>query len=75
MPACEVARPPSVKKSSPKHLVKAAIKRKAKAAWSVPDLTDVVKRLKGDRVTLLREILDPSHKVDAKVPDANRSDR
>ena len=31
-----------------------------------PELTDVVTRLKADRVTLLREILDPSHKVDAK---------
>ncbi len=31
-----------------------------------PELTDVVTRLKTDRVALLREILDPSHKVDAK---------
>ncbi len=31
-----------------------------------PDLTDVVSRWKGDRVGVLREILDPSHKVDAK---------
>ncbi|MFK8114007.1 MAG: c-type cytochrome [Rubripirellula sp.] len=31
-----------------------------------PELTDVLKRWKGDRVGVLREILDPSHKVDAK---------
>lgn len=31
-----------------------------------PELTDVVTRWKGDRVGILREILDPSHKVDAK---------
>lgn len=31
-----------------------------------PDLTDVFARWKGDRVGILREILDPSHKVDAK---------
>ena len=31
-----------------------------------PDLTDVFTRWKGDRVGVLREILDPSHKVDAK---------
>lgn len=31
-----------------------------------PDLTDVVQRWKGDRVGMLREVLDPSHKVDAK---------
>jgi putative heme-binding domain-containing protein len=31
-----------------------------------PELTEVVTRLKGDRVALLREVLDPSHKVDAK---------
>ena len=31
-----------------------------------PDLDDVFKRWKGDRVGVLREILDPSHKVDAK---------
>ena len=31
-----------------------------------PELTDVFKRWKGDRVGVLREILDPSHKVDAK---------
>jgi putative heme-binding domain-containing protein len=31
-----------------------------------PELTDVLNRWKGDRVGVLREILDPSHKVDAK---------
>ena len=31
-----------------------------------PDLTDLFTRWKGDRVGVLREILDPSHKVDAK---------
>lgn len=31
-----------------------------------PDLTDVLTRWKGDRIGVLREILDPSHKVDAK---------
>ena len=31
-----------------------------------PELTDVVERWKGDRVGILREILEPSHKVDAK---------
>tara|TARA_R110002049_G_scaffold2750_4_gene21985 strand:+ start:165312 stop:167237 length:1926 start_codon:yes stop_codon:yes gene_type:complete len=31
-----------------------------------PDLTDLFTRWKGDRVGILREILDPSHKVDAK---------
>ena len=31
-----------------------------------PDLTDVFSRWKGDRVGVLREILAPSHKVDAK---------
>jgi putative heme-binding domain-containing protein len=31
-----------------------------------PELTDVFARWKGDRVGVLREILDPSHKVDAK---------
>lgn len=31
-----------------------------------PELTDVFARWKGDRVAVLREILDPSHKVDAK---------
>jgi putative heme-binding domain-containing protein len=31
-----------------------------------PELTDVVSRWKGDRVGVLREILDPSHKVDEK---------
>ncbi|NND97616.1 MAG: c-type cytochrome [Pirellulaceae bacterium] len=31
-----------------------------------PELTDVFTRFKGDRVAVLREILDPSHKVDAK---------
>ncbi|MGB7344538.1 MAG: c-type cytochrome [Pirellulaceae bacterium] len=31
-----------------------------------PELTDVFARWKGDRVGVLREVLDPSHKVDAK---------
>ena len=31
-----------------------------------PELTDLFTRWKGDRVGILREILDPSHKVDAK---------
>ncbi|MCG8649973.1 MAG: c-type cytochrome, partial [Pirellulales bacterium] len=31
-----------------------------------PELTDLYSRWKGDRVGMLREILDPSHKVDAK---------
>ena len=31
-----------------------------------PELTDVFERWKGDRVGILREILEPSHKVDAK---------
>ncbi|MCC6511205.1 MAG: c-type cytochrome, partial [Pirellulaceae bacterium] len=31
-----------------------------------PDLTDVAKRLKGDHQALLQELLDPSHKVDAR---------
>ncbi|MGI9474036.1 MAG: c-type cytochrome [Rubripirellula sp.] len=31
-----------------------------------PDLTDLLTRWKGDRVGILREIVDPSHKVDAK---------
>ena len=31
-----------------------------------PELTDVFARWKGDRVAVLREILEPSHKVDAK---------
>ena len=31
-----------------------------------PDLTDVFARWKGDRVGILREVLEPSHKVDAK---------
>jgi putative heme-binding domain-containing protein len=31
-----------------------------------PELNDVFKRWKGDRFGVLREILDPSHKVDAK---------
>lgn len=31
-----------------------------------PDLTETMTRWKGDRVGVLREILDPSHKVDAK---------
>jgi putative heme-binding domain-containing protein len=31
-----------------------------------PELTDVFKRLKHDRVALLREVLDPSHKIDPK---------
>ena len=31
-----------------------------------PELTDVMTRWKGDHVGVLREILDPSHKVDAK---------
>ncbi len=31
-----------------------------------PELSDVFSRWKGDRVGVLREILDPSHKVDAK---------
>lgn len=31
-----------------------------------PDLTEVVSRWKGDRVGILREILEPSHKVDEK---------
>jgi len=31
-----------------------------------PELTDVLERWKGDRVGVLREILDPSHKVDPK---------
>lgn len=31
-----------------------------------PELTDVFSRWKGDAVGVLREILDPSHKVDAK---------
>ncbi len=31
-----------------------------------PELTDVFTRWKGDRVGVLREILEPSHKVDAK---------
>ncbi len=40
-----------------------------------PELTDVVTRLKGDRVALLREVLDPSHKVDPKYADAEHSHR
>ena len=31
-----------------------------------PELTDVFKRWKGDRAAVLREILDPSHRIDAK---------
>ncbi|TWU59084.1 Auracyanin-A precursor [Rubripirellula tenax] len=31
-----------------------------------PELTDVFPRWKGDRLGILREILDPSHKIDAK---------
>ena len=31
-----------------------------------PELIDAFKRLKQDRVVLLREVLDPSHKVDPK---------
>ena len=31
-----------------------------------PELTDVVQRWKGDRVAILKEILEPSHKVDAQ---------
>lgn len=31
-----------------------------------PELTDTLSRWKGDRVGILREVLDPSHKVDAK---------
>ena len=31
-----------------------------------PELTDVYERLKGNRLELLREILEPSHKVDPK---------
>ncbi|WP_345683605.1 c-type cytochrome [Novipirellula caenicola] len=31
-----------------------------------PDLTEVFSRFKGDRAAVLREIIDPSHKVDAK---------
>lgn len=31
-----------------------------------PELTDVLARWKGDRLGVLREILDPSHKVDEK---------
>tara|TARA_R110002073_G_scaffold65408_35_gene163541 strand:+ start:1232 stop:3181 length:1950 start_codon:yes stop_codon:yes gene_type:complete len=31
-----------------------------------PDLTEVFTRFKGDRAAVLREIIDPSHKVDAK---------
>jgi putative heme-binding domain-containing protein len=31
-----------------------------------PELTDVFTRLKGDRLALLREVLDPSHKIDPK---------
>jgi putative heme-binding domain-containing protein len=31
-----------------------------------PELTDLFTRWKGDRVSVLREILDPSHKVDEK---------
>jgi putative heme-binding domain-containing protein len=31
-----------------------------------PELTDVFTRWKGDRVGILREVLEPSHKVDAK---------
>ncbi|WP_160168351.1 c-type cytochrome [Novipirellula maiorica] len=31
-----------------------------------PDLTEVFTRYKGDRAAVLREIIDPSHKVDAK---------
>ena len=31
-----------------------------------PELSDVMKRWKGDKVGILRELLEPSHKVDAK---------
>ena len=31
-----------------------------------PDLTDVYSRLKGDNLDILREIVDPSHKIDKK---------
>ena len=31
-----------------------------------PELSDVFERWKGDRVGILREVLEPSHKVDAK---------
>lgn len=31
-----------------------------------PDLTEVTKRWKGDRIAVLREILDPSHRIDPK---------
>ena len=31
-----------------------------------PELTDVLKRWKGDRHALLREVLDPSHRIDPK---------
>ena len=31
-----------------------------------PELTDIMKRWKGDRAAILREILEPSHKIDPK---------
>jgi putative heme-binding domain-containing protein len=31
-----------------------------------PELTDILKRWKGDRLALLREVLDPSHRIDPK---------
>ncbi|HIA20102.1 MAG TPA: c-type cytochrome, partial [Planctomycetaceae bacterium] len=31
-----------------------------------PELTDALKRWKGDRLALLREVLDPSHRIDPK---------
>jgi putative heme-binding domain-containing protein len=31
-----------------------------------PELTDVLKRWKGDRLAILREILEPSHRIDPK---------
>ena len=41
-------------------------KMKGKGGAVGPELTDILKRWKGDHTGVLREILDPSHKVDPK---------
>jgi putative heme-binding domain-containing protein len=41
-------------------------KMKSEGGAVGPELTDVFQRAKGDRVALLRELLDPSHKIDPK---------
>ncbi|MEO2017072.1 MAG: plastocyanin/azurin family copper-binding protein [Fuerstiella sp.] len=41
-------------------------KMKSEGGAVGPDLTDVLKRWKGDRYGILREIIDPSYKIDPK---------